>query len=242
MKARIYDLLRRMSGPSVRRWFKRQWWFVPVSRRLFGESVYSESYFADIERIEGRSVEVIAGWIVERLRPGRVVDIGCGPGHLMAALRERGAEVFGVDIAEAALSRSRAKGLSVERVDLTDAGQPIPGTPYDLAVCFEVAEHLDARFADALVRQLVSAAPVVMLTAAEPDASIGPGLFHVNEQPNAYWIERMTAAGMRLDEAATSEARRRFTAEGVIVYLAKPMVFQRTSAAGSPGVGKESKG
>ncbi|MFM7133628.1 MAG: class I SAM-dependent methyltransferase [Planctomycetota bacterium] len=226
MLARVYDLLRRASGPRTRAWFKRQRWFVPVTRVLFGTGVYSESYFESIERIEADSVRAMARWIRERLAPARAIDVGCGPGHMMQAMAAEGIAMKGVDIADAALRRSREKGLDVERFDLT-ASSELPGRPYDLVVCCEVAEHLEAKHARQLVRTLCAGGDTVFMTAAEPDPSVGPGLHHVNEQPNAYWIALMADEGFALDEAQTADARARFAAAGVIVYLQRAMVFRR---------------
>jgi SAM-dependent methyltransferase len=227
LKARLYDGLRILSPPWLRRWVKNRAWFTPLSRRLFGSEVYSRSYFRDIERLEGSSVEHMAEWIAARLRPRSAIDVGCGPGHLMAALKRQGVDVFGVDLSAAALAATRDKGLPVERFDLTAPGVRLPGGPYDLALSCEVAEHLDGRQADEFVAKLTAAAPCVYLTAAEPDTGIGPGLHHVNEQPNAYWVEKLAARGFRLDGAATADVRRHLDRPDVIDYLRRPMVFVR---------------
>ena len=91
-----------------------------------------------------------------------------------------------MDIASQAIHFTEAKGLSVQRFDLTQAGVELPGVPYDVAISCEVAEHLDAAHADEFVRKLTAAAPVVYLTGAEPNTGLGPGLHHVNEQPHSY--------------------------------------------------------
>ncbi len=227
MRGAIYDMLRRASSPKMRARIKSSRWFIPVSQRVFGNEVYSQSYYADIERLEGESVGHMAAWIVENMGAGRMIDIGCGPGHLMAALGQRGVEPFGVDIATAALKRVRAKGLVGEFFDLAADGAKLPGIPYDVAISCEVAEHLNAEFADRFVDHLCSAADRVFLTAAVPNKDIGPGLYHVNEQSNGYWVEKMSARGFGLDAALTSSARARFADAGVIDYLAEPMVFGR---------------
>ena len=232
LKGLIYDRLRVFSPHWLRRWIKGRSWFVPLSQRLFGSEVYSRSYFRDVERLEAGSVGHMAGWIMSELRPAprRVIDVGCGPGHLMAALREQGAEVFGVDISREALRASREKGLAVERFDLTAPGVALPGGPYDLAVSCEVAEHLEERFADLFVEKLTSTAPRVFLTAAEPETGLGPGLFHVNEQPHAYWVAKMAGRKFVLDERATESVRRHLDRPQVIQYLRRPMVFVREGA------------
>ena len=231
-KSVVYDGLRRASPYWLRRWFKNRSWFTPLSQRVFGAEVYSRSYFQDIERLEGPSVEHIADWIADRLRPARAIDVGCGPGHLMAALRRRGVDVFGVDISTEALKATAAKDLPVERFDLTVPGTALPGVPYDLAISCEVAEHLPAEHADDFVEKLTAAAPCVFLTAAEPNTGVGPGLYHVNEQPNAYWIAKLVGRGYRLDQPATDDLRRYLDRPDVVDYLRRPMVFRRGEPAG----------
>src|SRR5690606_17491628 len=48
----------------------------------------------------------------------RVVDIGCGRGEFLAELRDRGAEVLGVDLDATALAACREKNIPVERTDI----------------------------------------------------------------------------------------------------------------------------
>ena len=44
------------------------------------------------------------------LKPGTVVDVGCGPGHMMAAVAGLGIAVFGVDISDASIRKLAEKG------------------------------------------------------------------------------------------------------------------------------------
>jgi SAM-dependent methyltransferase len=224
----IYDRLRLLTTPNVRKWIKSRSWFVPASRTLFGNTVYSDSYNADIERIEQESVEHIAEWIAREIQPKRIIDIGCGPGHLMAALRRRGVETYGVDISQAAMKRVADKGLKGEIFDLTAPGTKLPGGPYDLAISCEVAEHLEAKYAATFVEKLCAAAPKIYLTAFEPGKAISPGLFHVNEQPNEYWIKLMNERGYQLDEISTRGARKFLDRQDVMSYLQRPMIFRRS--------------
>lgn len=227
IRSALFNRLRVLSPYPLRQVIKRQPWFVPLSRVIFGNEVYCESYYKDVERLEGASVPVIAEWIREELRPQRVIDIGCGPGHLARALADRGIEVFGVDISDQAIAATRAKGLACEKFDLTIPGSTLPDVPYDLAVSCEVAEHLEEKYAARFVGHLCAAARTVYLTAAEPDPSVGLGLYHMNEQPNEYWIKLFEEQGYVYDKAATGEARRIFAGANVISYLAKPMVFRK---------------
>lgn len=229
-RGKIYDSLRNRTSYRVRRWLKSRSWFVPLSKLVWGNEVYSQSYYESVERIEASSVQHIGEWISVHLQPKRVIDVGCGPGHMMAALAQRGVQTFGVDLSTAALARVKDKKLPAQKFDLT-ADVALPGVPYELAVCCEVAEHLDARYAGRLVDHLTSAAPVVFMTAAEPmDAQTdGVGLYHVNEQPNEYWIDLMQKRGYTLDQATTKECREYLAVRDVTPYLKVPMIF-RSSA------------
>src|ERR1700760_2560565 len=59
-----------------------------------------------------------------RLCRGPVLDVGCGPGRLTAALTERGIPALGVDISRAAVTRTRRAGAHALRRSVFD---PLPG-------------------------------------------------------------------------------------------------------------------
>jgi len=54
---------------------------------------------------------------------GPVIDIGCGPGRLVEALRSGGVEVLGIDAAPSAVACARAHGREVEQLSVFD---PLP--------------------------------------------------------------------------------------------------------------------
>jgi SAM-dependent methyltransferase len=69
----------------------------------------------------------------------RVLDLGCGAGRFVAALRDAGADPVGVDLAEAALERARRNVPGGEFRATTDE---IPDSSVDLIWCSEVLEHV----------------------------------------------------------------------------------------------------
>jgi cyclopropane fatty-acyl-phospholipid synthase-like methyltransferase len=221
----IYDQIRRRTTPRMRRLLKTQGWLMPLLSRLFGSEIYSKSYYDQIEQAELGSVEAIAEWISDCLKPSTVIDVGCGPGHLMSALHRRGVRVLGLDYSKASERHVRTKGLPFATFDLTRR-ETLPGSPWDLLVCCEVAEHLDEQHADAFVDNLTSGSARIFLTAAEPG---GNGLNHVNEQPNSYWISRFGERGFSLDQYLTTQARSIFAEKEVVHYLAKPMIFRKST-------------
>lgn len=220
----IFDFLRRISHPKFKNWFKKQWWFTPLLKKTINHGAYSKSYYDDIERKESKSVQIIAKWIYEYLKPKKIIDVGCGPGHLMNALRNYGINTFGVDISQEAIKRTKGKGLSAIFFDLTKSELTLPGIPYDLAISCEVAEHLEEPFARIFIEKLTNAANAIFMTAAEPCQG---GLYHYNEKPNEYWIALVKEFGFEFDNKATEDARRALCVKDVVGYLHKPMIFKK---------------
>lgn len=89
-------------------------------------------------------------YILERaqgLNSKKVIDIGCGGGILADAMAEKGAEVTGIDMSEAALSVAKLHQLesgqnvnylqsTAEDIAAERAGQ------YDIVTCLEMLEHV----------------------------------------------------------------------------------------------------
>jgi SAM-dependent methyltransferase len=79
----------------------------------------------------------------EARRGERVLDVGCGAGRFVAALREAGAEPIGVELAAAALERARRNVPGADlRLIAQDGALPLDHGEIDLAWCSEVLEHV----------------------------------------------------------------------------------------------------
>jgi SAM-dependent methyltransferase len=77
-------------------------------------------------------------------RPGeRVLDLGCGAGRFVAALRDAGADPVGVELADAALARARRNVPGADlRLLTADGSLPLGHGEVDLVWCSEVLEHV----------------------------------------------------------------------------------------------------
>jgi ubiquinone/menaquinone biosynthesis C-methylase UbiE len=121
-----------------------------LEQEPWGEAHYDDDYFAsdwregdnkyDLEtrrRIEDRNPQLIK----DVFDPQRVLDVGCGPGFLMAFLQELGVEVEGVDFSPSSLTlapESVRDAIRIGDVTRLDAGDKSA----DLVICREVIEHL----------------------------------------------------------------------------------------------------
>jgi SAM-dependent methyltransferase len=97
-----------------------------------------------------------------------VVDIGCGRGELLSALREHGVTARGVDINQAMVELCRSHGLEAEQGDALAylAGQPDGGIGGLAAV--QVVEHFEpgylTRFLEAAYHKMRPGAPLILET------------------------------------------------------------------------------
>ena len=117
------------------------------------------------------------------------------------------------------------QGVDCRRFDLSlDPPCDVDGS-FDVAYCFEVAEHLPAQFGDRLVEFITAKAANVVFTAAAPGQI---GLGHINCQPKEYWIERFESSDFQYCDALTEYAVWNFRDQEVIYWLINNvMIFSR---------------
>ena len=139
-----------------------------------------------------RSAQVVVPLVIQLLKPGSVVDIGCGSGAWLKAFQENGVEdILGIDI-----SRESSALVDRQSIMLFDLNQPFQtDRHYDLAVCLEVAEHLPKESAHTLVGTLIGLTDSILFSAAIPGQG-GEG--HLNEQWTIYWQDLFKSEGYRL--------------------------------------------
>ena len=148
------------------------------------------------------------------LRPGSVVEIGCGDGALLAELGARGlAPVLdGFELSPPAAELARARGIpGARRIEAYDGEQvPAADGAYDLAILSHVLEHVPEPAP--LLREAARVAPAVLVevpleanrSAARPAkrreaARIG----HVHFLDRAAVHELAAGAGLRVEAELT---------------------------------------
>jgi SAM-dependent methyltransferase len=150
---------------------------------------YNPKFYRELASAQESAREILP-LVLDIVKPGSVIDIGCGTGNWLAIAQELGAgEILGVDgpWVRAQLAIPAAKFIE------HDLSTPLKlDRRFDLALSLEVAEHLPASAARGFVQGLCDAADVVLFSAAIPGQG---GRRHVNEQWPAYWGELFADCG-----------------------------------------------
>jgi SAM-dependent methyltransferase len=109
-----------------------------------------------------------AAWVARLRPPGAVLDVGCGHGYMLAALRARGWHVQGVELHEAAARYGREQlGLPITVGEVESLG--LPPASFDVVVFWQSFEHV----------------PDPRATIAETARLLRPGGLAVISVPNA---------------------------------------------------------
>jgi SAM-dependent methyltransferase len=121
-----------------------------------------------------------------------VLDVGCGTGTWLRAALERGAQqVLGVDGAEIPNELMQVPPDMVSHADLSltfDLNRR-----FELVLCLETAEHLEAAYAETLIDTLVRHGDLILFSAAAPGQR---GTHHVNCQWPQYWQKLFNDRGL----------------------------------------------
>jgi SAM-dependent methyltransferase len=145
---------------------------------------YTAEFYRELTAAQESAHEVLP-IIFEAVKPSSVVDIGCGTGHWLATARGLGVkEIFGVD---GPWVNEEQLAIPSENFSAGDLAAPLNlWRRFDLALSFEVAEHLPESAARTFVQSLCAASDIVGFSAAIPGQG---GRHHLNEQWPAYWAD-----------------------------------------------------
>ncbi len=168
--------------------------------RLRRPKPYRAEDFARRERFRD-DYRRLAGHLLVELSFDSAYDVGCANGFLLAAFREAGKRVAGIE-----LSPAVRRVLDPELQPLVEVGDfAAAAGHWDLVCCVEVAEHLPPPRSRELVDALARLAGRWIYFTAAPPGQVGRG--HINCRPHDEWLGWFAAAGWALDEARTERLR-----------------------------------
>ena len=117
-------------------------------------------------------------------RAGRVLDLGSGRGYVLALLRERGVEAYGVDIDGAAVAETSGRGFEVYEADAEAHLRTLADRSLDGIYSAHVAEHVLPGKLVEILRQarrvLKPGAPLVMATPNAATLTVSAHTFYLD--------------------------------------------------------------
>lgn len=160
---------------------------------------YAESYYSQYSHNkepyhDNKAViyvlDKLADYLMRHTRFETHLDVGCAMGHLVASLRRRNKESYGIDASEYAIENTVVPARRFVRC--ADARTLLDeGKSYDLVTCVEVVEHLPLSDECLILDTLCGLSDVVYFSSA--DDHNDPT--HLNPHPAAYWRERFLERG-----------------------------------------------
>ncbi len=130
----------------------------------------------------------------------QVLDLGCGAGDLINDLRATAASVVGVDVAEAALRRARARHpeLAFYRTEI-DGELPLGDNSFDVVWSSEVIEHVadTARWMSEARRVLRPGGRLLLTTPSHGRLKLAVGGLERYSEPLGDHLHLYTARSLR---------------------------------------------
>ena len=153
------------------------------------EDIYPNCFFKDRHHLSWR-VNPLCTAIQMAYHAGKVIELGASIGDLVDEFSRRGVYTIGIEG-----SRKVLKHLVCGRgkMHIQDLRLPLPDKygRFELALCFEVAEHIEPEYVDVFIGNLTRLSDQLCMSICEGDG----GRYHVNEQPIAYWEEKFAKKG-----------------------------------------------
>lgn len=188
--------------------------------------MYDSDFFKMLEKFR-EDYYKLADWIVANFEFDSLVDLGCGSGFIIERLikkHNKTCKGFDVSTDGVEVVNERTGSTVAYEYDLTkDAYIPLS----DIAVCIEVAEHIETEHSDRLVQNIVKTkADEVIFTAAIPGQK---GRNHINCQPHSFWIDKFKKKSYRLNPDKTDKLKNELKVNHANWLINNMMIFSYES-------------
>lgn len=203
---------------------------------------YDKAFYRYIEAGAIRSAKAVVPIVLRELRPGTVLDVGCGAGAWLSVYRDLGVvEILGIDgeyvtTQQLLIPASQFRGLNVAQAFALDR-------KFDLVQCLEVGEHLPESCSATLVDNLTRHSDRVLFSAATPGQG---GENHINEQTFEFWRRLFAAHGFKPFDPFRRLLRGRSEIESwyrrnMILYVAGDAVASLPASVASKAIADNQK-
>lgn len=198
---------------------------IPFLDSYIRNKVYDSNFYKDANDLKTQSSYDIAKIIVSFFSFNSVFDIGCGCGLYIAEFHRLDKDVLGCDGSPDAIKLA-PKDFTVFHCDVT---KPLwLNRRFDLVLCIEVAEHINKKYSEQLIKNCTNYSNTVIFTAAPPGQG---GVGHINEQPHDFWIQLFTQNGFYYDDNLSNTVRQTMKDNNVVEWIANNfMAFKKYSS------------
>lgn len=118
--------------------------------------------------------------VTARLCRGKVIELGCGEGHMTKTIHDRGLEVVGVDVSAAKIALARGRYPEVRFMHSDIRTLALPDEAFDTVVLAEVLEHVREEVgAEVLAKAWRLVRPGGRLVVSVPNENCIPHRHHV---------------------------------------------------------------
>lgn len=164
--------------------------------QLYTDQVISPAaYYVRTETQDERSFAKRVALIERWRKPGRLLDLGCGPGTFSIAARARGWTTVGLDINATSVAHCRARGLEV--IGGAFPHPALAGQSFDVVAMNDFLEHLtDPVGALRTVHDLLAPGGVVFISTPDVGSAMarvtGSRWLHLKPNEHLVYFDRRT--------------------------------------------------
>lgn len=180
---------------------KQNYWFDPKHEHGFGivdlNSIYPEKYF-EADHVKPETAESYVRLISEffkhitgrNIKHETIIEFGTAGGWFGREFRKNEVYVIGIEGSESGFTRTGST-TAYSQLLRYDLRNPVPEhfirQKRAMALCTEVAEHIEPPFSSVLVKSLCDASNLVWFSSEEPNTNPAH-IHHPNEMPDIFWI------------------------------------------------------
>lgn len=145
-----------------------------------------------------------------------IIDYGCGIASYLEGCYLKGVKIKGYEISKAAKKyTSEYIQPFIEYKDFLK----IQPKRYDVCLCIEVAEHIDPKNSEKLVKLLTLTSDFIVFSAATPNQE---GTGHINCREKEYWIDLFEKRGFKEAQIDSFEDAPDYVVKNLMIWKTTP--------------------
>lgn len=215
----LYKLLKK-----VKVFYQKAKYYTLKARSNHKDVIYDDKFFNKNLEWNVPIAAKLAGVLIDYFNPVSVVDLGCGNAEFISEFQKKGIAIQGYEGSRSAIEKALIDKKYIRLFDLRNKIES--DKRYGLALCLEVAEHIENKFSQRLVENLTNLSDTIIFTAAPPGQG---GHFHINEQPREFWVNIFKERNYDYDGQMTERVKTAMREKKILWwYCDNLMIFRKS--------------